>query len=42
VQLGDEGRIAAAETDIAEAEVTVARAAGLPQLRLNASQSHVM
>lgn len=35
-------RIASAGSDIAEAQVIVARAGGLPQLRLNATQSHVM
>lgn len=42
LQLGDEVRMAAARTDVADAQVTVARAAGLPQLRLNAAQTHVM
>src|SRR5688500_11077077 len=39
---GDEARAAATQVDIADAQVTIARAAGLPQLRLNGSQSHVM
>jgi outer membrane protein TolC len=39
---GDEVRIAETQTDIADAEVVVARAAGLPQLRLNAGHTHVM
>jgi outer membrane protein TolC len=42
LRLGDEARAAAAQVDVADAQVTIARAAGLPQLRLNASQSHVM
>ena len=42
LRLGDEARAAAYQVDIADAQVTVARAAGLPQLRLNGSQSHVM
>ncbi|HEU4749310.1 MAG TPA: TolC family protein, partial [Gemmatimonadaceae bacterium] len=42
LRLGDEARIAARQVDIADAQVTMARAAGLPQLRLNGSQSHVM
>ena len=39
---GDEARAAATQVDVADAQVTIARAAGLPQLRLNGSQSHVM
>ena len=42
LRLGDESRIAARQVDVADAQVTMARAAGLPQLRLNGSQSHVM
>src|SRR5688572_719974 len=42
LRLGDEARAAAYQVDIADAQVTVARASGLPQLRLNGSQSHVM
>lgn len=42
LRLGDEARIAARQVDVADAQVTMARAAGLPQLRLNGSQSHVM
>jgi outer membrane protein TolC len=38
---GDEAKAAAAQVDVTDAQVTVARAAGLPQLRVNASQSHV-
>src|SRR5687767_42375 len=42
LRLGDEARAAAYEVDVADAQVTIARASGLPQLRLNGSQSHVM
>jgi outer membrane protein TolC len=42
LRLGDEARVAAYQVDIADAQVIVARASGLPQLRLNGSQSHVM
>jgi outer membrane protein TolC len=42
MRLGDEVRIASAGTDVADAQVLVARAGGLPQLRFNATQSHVM
>jgi outer membrane protein len=42
LRLGDEARAAAAQVNVADAQVTIARAAGLPQLRLNGSQSHVM
>lgn len=38
---GDEARAAAAEVDITDAQVTVARSAGLPQLRLIGNRSHV-
>ena len=38
---GDEARAAAAQVDITDAQVTIARAAGFPQLRVNANQSHV-
>lgn len=38
---GDEARAAAAQIDVTDAQVTIARAAGLPQLRVNANQSHV-
>jgi outer membrane protein TolC len=41
IRIGDESRAAAADVDVADAQVTIARAAGLPQLRLNGSQSHV-
>lgn len=39
---GDEARAAALRIDVADAQVTVARAAALPQLRVNATQTHVM
>lgn len=42
LRLGDEARAASAQVDVADAQVTIARAAGLPQLRLNGNQSHVM
>lgn len=42
LRLGDEARAAAYQVDVADAQVTIARASGLPQLRLNGSQSHVM
>lgn len=38
---GDEARAAAALVDVTDAQLTIARAAGLPQLRVNANQSHV-
>ncbi len=41
LRIGDEARAAAAQIDVTDAQVTIARAAGLPQLRLNANQSHV-
>lgn len=42
LRTGDEARAASLRTDIADAQVTVARAAALPQLRINATQAHVM
>ena len=39
--IGDEARAAAAQVDITDAQVTIARASGLPQLRVSSSQSHV-
>ncbi len=39
---GDETRAAAAQVDVADAQVTIARSAGLPQLRLNGSDTHVI
>ncbi|MBA2707380.1 MAG: TolC family protein [Gemmatimonadaceae bacterium] len=38
---GDEARSAAAQVEITDAQVTIARAAGLPQLRLTGNQSRV-
>ncbi len=42
LRVGDESRAAAAQVDVADAQVMIARASGLPQLRLNGTQSHVM
>ena len=42
LRTGDEARAAALRVDVADAQVTVAQAAALPQLRLNATQTHVM
>lgn len=41
LKIGDEARAAAAQVDVTDAQVTIARAAGLPQLRFNGNQSHV-
>ena len=41
LRTGDEARAAAARTDVTDAQVTIARAAGLPQLRLTGNQSRV-
>jgi len=41
LRIGDEARAAAAQIDVTDAQVTIARAAGLPQLRATANQSHV-
>lgn len=41
LKVGDEARAAAAQVDVTDAQVTIARAAGLPQLRFNGNQSHV-
>jgi outer membrane protein TolC len=38
----DEARLAAAQIDVTEAQITTARAAGLPQLRLNGSYTQVI
>ncbi len=38
---GDEARLAAAQVDVTDAQVDVARAAGFPQLRVNSSYNHV-
>lgn len=41
IRIGDEARAAAALVEVADAQVTIARAGGLPQLRVQANQSHV-
>src|SRR5687767_717103 len=41
IRTGDEARAAAAQIEVTDAQVTIARAAGLPQLRIQANQSHV-
>ncbi len=41
LRIGDEARTAAAQIEVTDAQVTIARAAGLPQLRVNGNQSHV-
>ncbi|MBX6363415.1 MAG: TolC family protein, partial [Gemmatimonadetes bacterium] len=41
LRAGDEARQAAARTELADAQATVARAAALPQLRLTHSFQHV-
>jgi outer membrane protein TolC len=41
LQIGDEARLADAQTEVADAQVLSARATGLPQLRLNGNFSHV-
>jgi outer membrane protein TolC len=38
----DETRLAAAQLDVTEAQITTSRAAGLPQLRLNGSYTQVI
>ena len=42
VRLSDETRLAAAQLDLTEAQITTARAAGLPQLRLNGTYTQVI
>ncbi len=42
LRLGDEARIAAAQVELTDAQITTARAGGLPQLRINATQTHVI
>jgi len=42
VRQGDETRLAAAQLDVTEAQIVTARAAGLPQLRLNGSYTQVI
>ncbi|HEX2723532.1 MAG TPA: TolC family protein [Gemmatimonadaceae bacterium] len=41
LRIGDEARAAEAQVEVTDAQVTIARAAGLPQVRLSTSQSHV-
>jgi outer membrane protein TolC len=40
-RVSDEARLSAAQVDAAEAQISLARASGLPQLRINTSYSHV-
>ena len=40
-RMSDEARLSAAQVDVADAQVALARASGLPQLRINSSYSHV-
>lgn len=42
LRASDEGRIADAQVELADAQVTAARAAGLPQLRLNSTYTQVL
>ena len=42
VRQGDEARLAAAQIDVTEAQITTARAAGLPQLRIAGSYTQVI
>ncbi|MDF2773279.1 MAG: outer rane efflux protein, partial [Geminicoccaceae bacterium] len=42
IRQGDETRLAAAQVDVTEAQITTARAAGLPQLRLNGTYTQVI
>jgi outer membrane protein len=42
LQIGDEARLAHAQTELADAAVTTARATGLPQLRLTGNFNHVI
>jgi outer membrane protein TolC len=42
VRQSDESRLAAAQLDVTEAQITTARAAGLPQLRLNGAYTQVI
>src|SRR3990170_5772509 len=41
IRTGDEARAAAAQVEVTDAQVTIARAGGLPQLRVQANRSHV-
>lgn len=40
-RMSDEVRLSAAQVDVADAQVSLARATGLPQLRINSSYNHV-
>jgi outer membrane protein TolC len=40
-RMSDEARLSAAQVDVAEAQLALARASGLPQLRINSSYNHV-
>ena len=42
VRQSDETRLSAAQVDVTEAQITTARAAGLPQLRLNGAYTQVI
>jgi outer membrane protein TolC len=42
VRQSDETRLAAAQLEVTEAQITTARAAGLPQLRLNGAYTQVI
>lgn len=42
IRQGDETRLAAAQVDVTDAQITTARAAGLPQLRLNGTYTQVI
>src|SRR5687767_7733160 len=42
VRQSDESRLAAAQLDVTEAQITIARASGLPQVRLNGSYTQVI
>ena len=42
LRVGDEARLASAQIQLTDAQITTARAGGLPQLRVNASQTHVI
>ena len=41
LRLGVEARLASAQVQLTNAQITTARAAGLPQLRINVTQTHV-
>ncbi len=42
LRVGDEARLASAQIQLTDAQITTARAGGLPQLRINGSQTHVI